>query len=90
MAMVQAFPTSAAPARWQDFVQLLKPRVMSLVVFTGLTGMICAERDAQDGGEAEHERRKVRRSEQAAQAGEDDQGHHARLGQREEIAPFGR
>ncbi len=32
----------APPARWQDFVQLLKPRVMSLVVFTGLTGLICA------------------------------------------------
>jgi protoheme IX farnesyltransferase len=33
-----------APARWQDFVQLLKPRVMSLVVFTGLTGLVCAGR----------------------------------------------
>jgi protoheme IX farnesyltransferase len=32
----------AAPARWQDFIQLLKPRVMSLVVFTGLTGLVCA------------------------------------------------
>ncbi|WP_414692327.1 heme o synthase [Phenylobacterium sp.] len=31
-----------APARWQDFVQLMKPRVMSLVVFTALTGMVCA------------------------------------------------
>jgi len=28
--------------RWQDYVQLLKPRVMSLVVFTGLTGLVCA------------------------------------------------
>ncbi len=39
---------TAAPitrhARWQDYVQLLKPRVMSLVVFTGLTGLICADR----------------------------------------------
>jgi protoheme IX farnesyltransferase len=37
-------PTAVAaqPARWQDFVQLLKPRVMSLVVFTGLTGLVCA------------------------------------------------
>ena len=33
---------AAAPARWQDFVALLKPRVMSLVVFTGLTGLVCA------------------------------------------------
>lgn len=30
------------PARWQDYVALLKPRVMSLVVFTGLTGLVCA------------------------------------------------
>jgi protoheme IX farnesyltransferase len=34
----------AAPARWQDYVQLLKPRVMSLVVFTGLTGLVCADK----------------------------------------------
>jgi protoheme IX farnesyltransferase len=33
---------SAAPARWQDYLQLLKPRVMSLVVFTGLTGLVAA------------------------------------------------
>jgi protoheme IX farnesyltransferase len=50
MAMSPALSTAAksapktAPARWQDFVQLLKPRVMSLVVFTGLTGLICADR----------------------------------------------
>jgi heme o synthase len=37
-------PASAAvPARWQDYVQLLKPRVMSLVIFTALTGMVCAD-----------------------------------------------
>ena len=35
--------TAAAPARWQDYVQLLKPRVMSLVVFTALTGLISAD-----------------------------------------------
>ena len=29
-------------ARWQDFLALLKPRVMSLVVFTALTGLVCA------------------------------------------------
>ena len=29
-------------ARWQDYVQLLKPRVMSLVVFTAFTGLMCA------------------------------------------------
>ena len=33
---------SDAPARWQDYVLLLKPRVMSLVVFTALTGLVCA------------------------------------------------
>jgi heme o synthase len=36
-----AIPARTA-ARWQDYVQLLKPRVMSLVVFTALTGMVCA------------------------------------------------
>jgi protoheme IX farnesyltransferase len=31
-----------SPARWSDYVLLLKPRVMSLVVFTALTGLVCA------------------------------------------------
>jgi protoheme IX farnesyltransferase len=35
-----AHPTETA--RWQDYVSLLKPRVMSLVVFTAFTGMVCA------------------------------------------------
>src|SRR5580692_8559712 len=35
-------PVAAVPARWQDYVQLLKPRVMSLVIFTALTGLFCA------------------------------------------------
>ena len=37
-------PARAAdqPAVWPDYLQLLKPRVMSLVVFTGLTGLVCA------------------------------------------------
>jgi len=34
--------TAPEAARWQDFLQLLKPRVMSLVVFTGLTGLLAA------------------------------------------------
>ncbi|MGH6909356.1 MAG: heme o synthase [Phenylobacterium sp.] len=42
MAMSEALSTSRAPARWQDYLQLLKPRVMSLVVFTGLTGLVCS------------------------------------------------
>jgi heme o synthase len=41
-AMTEAAVPTAAPARWQDYFQLLKPRVMSLVVFTGLTGLVCA------------------------------------------------
>jgi protoheme IX farnesyltransferase len=32
----------AAPARWTDYLALMKPRVMSLVVFTAFTGLICA------------------------------------------------
>jgi protoheme IX farnesyltransferase len=34
-----------APARalWQDYVALLKPRVMSVVVFTAITGFVCAD-----------------------------------------------
>jgi protoheme IX farnesyltransferase len=36
-------PSNAAPAAWTDYVALLKPRVMSLVVFTGLTGLVCAD-----------------------------------------------
>jgi len=37
-----AVPAAAAPARWQDYLLLLKPRVMSLVIFTALTGLVCA------------------------------------------------
>ena len=44
MAMATAQSEARAPARWQDFIQLLKPRVMSLVVFTGLTGLVAAGR----------------------------------------------
>jgi protoheme IX farnesyltransferase len=44
MAMATAPSDVRLPARWQDFVQLLKPRVMSLVVFTGLTGLVAADR----------------------------------------------
>jgi protoheme IX farnesyltransferase len=34
--------TAALPADWRDFLALTKPRVMSLVVFTGLCGMLAA------------------------------------------------
>ncbi|HEY0044840.1 MAG TPA: heme o synthase [Allosphingosinicella sp.] len=34
--------TTALPADWRDFLALTKPRVMSLVVFTGLCGLLVA------------------------------------------------
>ena len=34
--------SGADPARSADYLALLKPRVMSLVVFTAFTGLICA------------------------------------------------
>lgn len=34
--------TPALPADWRDFYALTKPRVMSLVIFTGLCGMLAA------------------------------------------------
>ena len=34
--------TARLPADWRDFVALTKPRVMTLVVFTGLCGMLAA------------------------------------------------
>ena len=40
--MTDATVHTAQPARWQDYVQLLKPRVMSLVVFTGFAGLMLA------------------------------------------------
>src|SRR5512143_1859248 len=33
---------AALPADWRDFLALTKPRVMSLVVFSGLAGMLAA------------------------------------------------
>ena len=41
--MTQSFAAPQhAVARWQDYFALLKPRVMSLVIFTALTGLICS------------------------------------------------
>ena len=37
-----AAAVTETPARWNDYVALLKPRVMSLVVFTAFTGLMCA------------------------------------------------
>ncbi|HEY2179496.1 MAG TPA: heme o synthase [Caulobacteraceae bacterium] len=38
----QAIPAAVRAASWRDFVTLLKPRVMSLVVLTAVTGLVCA------------------------------------------------
>jgi protoheme IX farnesyltransferase len=40
--LAQDVPPARAPALWGDYVQLMKPRVMSLVVFTAFTGLVCA------------------------------------------------
>ncbi len=40
--MTTASVTQALPADWRDFLALTKPRVMSLVVFTGLCGLLAA------------------------------------------------
>jgi heme o synthase len=43
--MASAAPTSevsSLPAHWRDFLALTKPRVMTLVVFTGLCGLLAA------------------------------------------------
>jgi protoheme IX farnesyltransferase len=42
MTIVTAAAQPALPADWRDFVALTKPRVMSLVVFTGLCGLLAA------------------------------------------------
>jgi protoheme IX farnesyltransferase len=40
--MTTAAQSLTIPADWRDFLALTKPRVMSLVVFTGLCGMLAA------------------------------------------------
>ena len=42
MTSVPIATERALPAEWRDFLALTKPRVMSLVVFTGLAGMLVA------------------------------------------------
>src|SRR3954470_3568462 len=42
MTSVTAPAPIALPADWRDFLALTKPRVMSLVVFTGLCGLLVA------------------------------------------------
>ena len=40
--MTAAATATALPAEWRDFFALTKPRVMSLVIFTGLCGLLAA------------------------------------------------
>lgn len=42
MTSLSVINTQTLPADWRDFLALTKPRVMSLVVFTGLCGLIAA------------------------------------------------
>jgi protoheme IX farnesyltransferase len=42
MTSVTATSDTALPADWRDFLALTKPRVMTLVVFTGLCGLLVA------------------------------------------------
>ena len=42
MSMTSTLSEARSPATWQDYVRLLKPRVMSLVIFTAFTGMVAA------------------------------------------------
>ena len=41
-ASPSAVAGSASPASWRDYFDLMKPRVMTLVVFTGLAGLVAA------------------------------------------------
>ena len=40
--MTATAPATPLPAEWRDFFALTKPRVMSLVIFTGLCGLLAA------------------------------------------------
>ena len=42
MTSLSVTSTDTLPADWRDFLALTKPRVMSLVVFTGLCGLLAA------------------------------------------------
>jgi len=42
MPTIEMSHPAALPADWRDFLALTKPRVMSLVVFTGLCGLLAA------------------------------------------------
>ena len=40
--MIAVDHSPSLPAEWRDFVALTKPRVMTLVVFTGACGLLAA------------------------------------------------
>src|SRR3954451_20668717 len=42
MPSIEMTTPAALPADWRDFLALTKPRVMSLVVFSGLCGLLVA------------------------------------------------
>src|SRR5205823_13343715 len=42
MPTLELTDPAALPADWRDFLALTKPRVMSLVVFSGLAGLLAA------------------------------------------------
>src|SRR4051812_31406415 len=42
MPSIDMAAPAALPADWRDFLALTKPRVMSLVVFSGLCGLLAA------------------------------------------------
>src|SRR5205809_4180516 len=42
MSAIELTNSAALPADWRDFLALTKPRVMSLVVFSGLCGLLAA------------------------------------------------
>src|SRR5215207_8594559 len=42
MPAIEMTNSAALPADWRDFLALTKPRVMSLVVFSGLCGLLVA------------------------------------------------
>ena len=42
MSVLEAEAVVSPASSWRDYLALLKPRVMSLVVFTAVTGMVCA------------------------------------------------
>ena len=42
MPTIELTQPAALPADWRDILALTKPRVMSLVVFTGLCGLLAA------------------------------------------------